>query len=495
MCGITGIYRPGGLERRDGPALASMTRALVHRGPDDQGVWTDEDAGIALGHRRLSIVDLSPLGHQPMESACGRWVVSYNGELYGADELRTTLGRAGHSFRGRSDTEVLVASVAEWGVRGAVERFNGMFALAAWDRREHTLHLVRDRSGQKPLYYGWAGGALLFGSELKALRPHPDFHDEVDRDALAMYLRRRCVPAPRSIYRGIRTLAPGTVLAVRGAGTMRGPSAYWDPVALAEAAARDPFRGSEGEAVAALDELVRDAVRIRMVADVPLGAFLSGGVDSSLVVAAMQAQSSRPVRTFTVGFREDQYDEARYARAVAAHLGTGHTELYVTPRDALDVVPRIPTLYDEPFADSSQIPMALVSALARESVTVALSGDGGDELFGGYARYQWTRNLWRSVGWVPRPLRRAAREPGSRGAGGNAGTRCCARWPRRRAGARPARACTSSRRCCRRQARRRRTTGSCRTGAAGPRPPCWARRRTRTWRPRAGRGFATSVSS
>jgi asparagine synthase (glutamine-hydrolysing) len=407
MCGITGIYRPGGLQRRDGPALASMTWALAHRGPDDQGVWEDGEAGIALGHRRLSIVDLSPLGHQPMKSACGRWVVSYNGELYSADVLRGELERAGHRFRGHSDTEVLVAALAEWGVRGALERFNGMFALAAWDRRERTLHLARDRSGQKPLYYGWTGGVLLFGSELKALRAHPDFLDVVDRDALAMYLRRRCVPAPRSIYRGVRTLAPGTVLAVRGPGEAH-PEAYWDPAALAEAAERDRFAGSEDEAVAALDELVRDAVRIRMVADVPLGAFLSGGVDSSLVVGAMQAQSGRPVRTFTVGFHEERYNEAHHARAVAAHLGTDHTELYVTPADALDVVPRIPAMYDEPFADASKIPMALVSTLARESVAVALSGDGGDELFGGYARYRWAHNLWRGVGWAPRPLRRAA---------------------------------------------------------------------------------------
>ncbi|HEX2211558.1 MAG TPA: asparagine synthase (glutamine-hydrolyzing) [Longimicrobium sp.] len=407
MCGIAGIYRPGGLRRHDAPAATAMTRALAHRGPDDEGVWMDGEAGIALGHRRLSILDLSPLGHQPMASACGRWVVSYNGEIYDHVALRGVLERAGHRFRGRSDTEVLVAAIAAWGVRGAVERCNGMFALAAWDRAERVLWLARDRAGEKPLYCGWAGDAFLFGSEPGALRAHPEFRADVDRDALALYLRRKCVPAPRSIYLGIRKLPPGTVLAVRGR-TEAEPVAYWDPASLAEAAARDPFRGSEDDAVAGLDALARDAVRIRMEADVPLGAFLSGGVDSSLVVAMMQAQSARPVRTFTIGFHEERYNEARHAGAVAEHLGTDHTELYVTPRDALDVVPRIPEIYHEPFADASQIPTTLVAALARRHVTVALSGDGADELFGGYDHYRRAHALWRSIRWVPRPLRRAA---------------------------------------------------------------------------------------
>jgi asparagine synthase (glutamine-hydrolysing) len=404
MCGIAGVYRPGGLERGDGQAVAAMTAALRHRGPDDEGVWADGAAGIALGHRRLSILDLSPLGRQPMASACGRWVLTYNGEVYDHAALRRELEGRGRAFRGRSDTEVLVEAVAEWGVRGALERCNGMFALAAWDRWERVLWLARDRAGEKPLYYGWSGGVFLFGSELKALRAHPAFRGEVDPDALALFLRRKCVPAPRSIYRGVRKLPAGTVLAVRGHGEAR-PDAYWDAAGLAEAAAADPFRGSEADALTELDALLRDAVRLRMEADVPLGAFLSGGIDSSLVVALMQAQSARPVRTFTIGFREGAYDEAGHARAVARHLGTDHTELYVRPRDALELIPRLPELYDEPFADASQLPTVLVASLARRHVTVALSGDGGDELFGGYDHYRWAHRAWRGIGWMPRPLR------------------------------------------------------------------------------------------
>ena len=404
MCGIAGIYRPGGLERADGAHAAAMARALAHRGPDDEGVWTDAEAGVALAHRRLSILDLSPLGRQPMESGCGRWVISYNGEVYNHADLRRELEARGRTFRGRSDTEALVEAVAEWGVRGALERCNGMFALAAWDRRERVLWLARDRAGEKPLFYGWTGGVFLFGSELKALAAHPAFRGEVDPDALALFLRHKCVPAPRSIYRGIAKLPAGSLLAVRGAGEVR-PEPYWDAAEKAEAAARDPFRGGEREALEALDALLRDAVRIRMEADVPLGAFLSGGVDSSLVVALMQAQSARPVRTFTIGFHEARYDEAVHARAVARHLGTDHTELYVSPGDALGVIPRLPEIYDEPFADASQLPTVLLAALARRHVTVALSGDGGDELFGGYDHYRWAHRAWRSMSWLPRPAR------------------------------------------------------------------------------------------
>ncbi|HEX8692864.1 MAG TPA: asparagine synthase (glutamine-hydrolyzing) [Longimicrobium sp.] len=404
MCGIAGLYRPGGLERGEAPHAAAMGRALAHRGPDDHGTWADAEAGVALAHRRLSVVDLSPLGHQPMRSACGRWVLTYNGEIYDHADLRRELEGRGRAFRGRSDTEVLVEAVAEWGLRGALERCNGMFALAAWDRRNRVLYLARDRAGEKPLYYGWSGGVFLFGSELRALAAHPAFRGEVDREALARYLRHKCVPAPLSIWRGVRKLPAGALLAVKGTGEAR-PEVYWDAAALAEAAARDPFRGSEDEALAALDALLGDAVGMRMEADVPLGAFLSGGIDSSLVVALMQARSTRPVRTFTIGFHEGFYDEAVHARAVARHLGTDHTELYVTPRDALDVIPRLPDVYDEPFADPSQIPTVLVAELARRHVTVALSGDGGDELFGGYEHYRWAHRAWRSVGWLPRPAR------------------------------------------------------------------------------------------
>ena len=408
MCGIAGIYRPGGLERGDAERhVWAMARALAHRGPDDEGAWADAEAGIALGHRRLSIVDLSPLGHQPMASSCGRWLITYNGEIYNHLDLRLVLETKGRRFRGRSDTEVLAEAVAEWGVRGAVERCNGMFALGAWDRDERVLWLARDRAGEKPLYYGWAGRTFLFGSELKALRAHPAFRGEVDPGALALYLHRRCVPAPHSIYRGVCKLPPGTLVAVRGLGET-GPEPYWDPCERFEAATRDPFRGGEAEAVAELDALLRDAVRIRMEADVPLGALLSGGVDSSLVVALMQAQGARPVRTFTIGFGEPRYDEAGHARAVAAHLGTDHTELYVSPADVLDVIPRLPEVYDEPFADASQVPTVLVAALARRHVTVALSGDGGDELFGGYDHYRWAHRAWTAFGWAPGWMRSGA---------------------------------------------------------------------------------------
>jgi asparagine synthase (glutamine-hydrolysing) len=387
-----------------------MTRAIAHRGPDDAGAWLDADAGVALGHRRLSILELSPLGHQPMHSADGRYVIVFNGEIYNHHALREQLRARGHAFRGQSDTEVLLAAVVEWGLHDALERLNGMFAFALWDRRERRLHMARDRAGEKPLYYGWMGGVLLFGSELKALRAHPAFRGEVDRGALALFLRHNYVPTPWSIYHGVRKLPPATYVTFTAdaEGEQPEPRAYWSLREVVERGAAEPFGGTPDEAVQELHTLLYDAVRLRMEADVPLGAFLSGGIDSTTVVALMQAQSRTPVRTFTIGFEEAGYNEAVHARAVAAHLGTDHTELYVTPAEAMAVIPRLPVLYDEPFSDSSQVPTFLVAQLARKHVTVALSGDAGDELFAGYDRYRITTDTWRKISRVPAPARRGA---------------------------------------------------------------------------------------
>ena len=388
-----------------------MTDALAHRGPDDRGVFVDDVAGLALGHRRLSIVDLSPEGHQPMASRGGRYVIVFNGEVYNYRDLGAQLAARGHRFRGHSDTEVILAAVEEWGLDAAVRRLAGIFAFALWDRAERALHLVRDHLGVKPLYYAWAGGALLFGSELGALARHPRFDRAVDRRALALLLRHNCVPAPHTIYAGARKLPAGTVLTVRpgDAPGAAAPAAYWSAAMAATAGLRAPlaFR-DDAEAVEALDALLRGVVSSQMVADVPLGAFLSGGVDSSTVVALMQAQRVTPVRTFSIGFGRADYDESAHAARVAEHLGTAHTALHVSDADARAVVPMLPRLWDEPFADASQIPTYLVSRLARGSVTVALSGDGGDELFAGYNRHVWAERLWRRMRVVPRPVRRAA---------------------------------------------------------------------------------------
>ena len=405
MCGIAGTMDQSTAELPS--SVRGMVASIRYRGPDDFGVWCDERVGIGLGHARLSILDLSPEGHQPMVSASGRYVISYNGEVYNFAELRSELGVVGQKFRGHSDTEVMLAAFEEWGIEKAVQRFVGMFAFALWDKQTRTLTLGRDRLGEKPLYYGWQGEAFLFGSELKALRAHPAFRAEVDRNALALLLRHNYIPAPYSIYQGISKLSPGCLLTVSL--SQRNPRIvpYWSGKQAIEAGLAHPFEGSESAAVSALEALLKDAVGQQMVADVPLGAFLSGGVDSSTVVALMQAQSSRPVKTFTIGFHEEGYDEAPHAKSVARHLGTEHTELYVMPKEAMDVIPRLPALYDEPFSDSSQIPTFLVSELARRHVTVSLSGDGGDELFGGYNRYFWATNIWRRVGWAPQPMRAA----------------------------------------------------------------------------------------
>ncbi len=412
MCGIAGLFDYGHhLDAAELPSVAKRMADTLHlRGPDDAGAWSDPDVGLALSHRRLSILDLSPEGHQPMVSASGRYVVTFNGEVYNFTALRQELESQGvaPAFRGHSDTEVLLASVEAWGLEAAVRRFVGMFAFALWDCRERRLYLVRDRLGVKPLYYGRVGNALLFASELKAFRAFPGFNAEIDRNSLALFLRHNYIPSPYSIWQGIFKLTPGHILTVAGEAPTAPSAPYWSARSMAEAGVADPFRGSDAEAVEQLDGLLRDAVGLRMVADVPLGVFLSGGVDSSAVAALMQAQSTRPVKTFTIGFHEGDYDEARNAREVARHLGTDHTELYVTPEEAQSVIPLLPSLYDEPFADSSQIPTYLVAALARRQVTVALSGDGGDELFGGYNRYFVGRSLWRRVGWMPRWVRRGA---------------------------------------------------------------------------------------
>ena len=410
MCGIAGIFDTSRSAGRDElTRLAEkMGAALRHRGPDDAGIWLDETRGIALAHRRLSIVDLSPAGHQPMLSQNGRYVIAFNGEIYNFRALRQELEReiGGIAWRGASDTEALLESLAHWGVTAALRRCSGMFAFALWDRQERTLTLARDRMGEKPLYYGFAGRTLLFGSELKALRAHPACPSAISRAALALYLHQSCVPAPHSIYDGIFKLPPGCFVQICDEQPLA-PVCYWNYAEIAERGAAQPFSGSDADAETRLRELMRASVAEQMVADVPLGAFLSGGIDSSAIVALMQANSPHPIHTFSIGFEDAAYNEAPDAKAVAAHLGTAHTEFYVTERDALDVIPLLPTMYDEPFADSSQIPTYLLSGLTRRHVTVSLSGDGGDELFGGYSRYASSVTLWNRAQKIPFWPRRA----------------------------------------------------------------------------------------
>jgi asparagine synthase (glutamine-hydrolysing) len=407
MCGLAGFFDlmaslpPTDAER----TVRRMADAVTPRGPDDGQIWADADVGIALGFRRLAIRDLTPAGRQPMTSADGRYVIVFNGEVYNADDLRPALAARGIAFRGHSDTEVILEACAARGAARAVQDFIGMFAIALWDREQRTLTLLRDRVGIKPLYYGRFGDVWLFGSQPRSLAEHPAWRAELDRDSLAAYLRYGYVPAPRSIYRNLRQLPPGHMVVIDAAGRVS-ESRYWDLQDIAAAGVADPLDLSDAEAADRLDTLLRDAVRRRMLADVPLGAFLSGGIDSSLVVALMQAQSERPVKTYSIGFHEARYNEAEHARRVAAHLGTEHHELYVEPGHALEVIPDIPEWYDEPFADSSQIPTFLVSELTRKHVTVALSGDGGDELFAGYNRYARARELLGHVQGLPDGLRR-----------------------------------------------------------------------------------------
>ncbi|MBI3790598.1 MAG: asparagine synthase (glutamine-hydrolyzing) [Gemmatimonadetes bacterium] len=409
MCGLAGLLDPRHALGADALAAtaAAMAGALRHRGPDDDGTWAE--AGIALGHRRLSIVDLSAAGHQPMTSASGRWVLAYNGELYNARELRAALD--GVAWRGHSDTEVLLEGIARWGVADTLARVNGMFAFAAWDRAAGTLALGRDRVGEKPLYYGWHADRFLFASELKAFAHAPGWTPVPDRAALALFMRLGYIPAPHAAWTGVHKLPAGCLIVLDREAADRGvtpePVPYWDVArAVADAHAR-PFGGTLDDAADALDALLRDAVARRMVADVPLGAFLSGGIDSSTVVAMMQRAGHAPSRTFSIGFDEPGYDESAHARAVAGHLGTVHEELRVSADDARAVIPRLGTMYDEPFADASQVPTFLVSALARRHVTVALSGDGGDELFAGYPRYRNAETLWPRLARWPAGARAA----------------------------------------------------------------------------------------
>jgi len=423
MCGIAGIV---GEASRDSALLARMGASIAHRGPDDQGVWIDIESGVALVNRRLAIIDLSPHGHQPMHSADGRYVLTFNGEIYNHGDLRAELEGRGAGpdggWRGHSDTETLIEAIATFGLEGALERSVGMFAFALWDRKERKLRLVRDRFGEKPLYYGWAGADFVFGSELKTLRLHPRFEQRINRAALGLFAARTYVPAPLSIYEGIYKLEPGCILELDPARRPSCPnqapragfraegisiSRYWSYREVVRAGLDDPIR-DDREALETLEQLLARAVQSQSIADVPVGAFLSGGIDSSTVVALYQKYSTQRVRTFTIGFEEAAFNEADYARAVAKHFGTEHHERIVTPLEAREVIPRLPQMYDEPFADSSQIPTFLVSAFAREQVTVALSGDGGDELFGGYNRYFATGRLWSKLKRLPAPVRAAA---------------------------------------------------------------------------------------
>lgn len=408
MCGIAGFI--GGAHKEISGIATRMADALYLRGPDDGGVWADEAVGVAIAHRRLSILDLSSAGHQPMLSASGRYAIVFNGEIYNHLELRPAL--ANINWRGHSDTETLLAAFDQWGVEATLKKTVGMFAIALWDRESRTLTLARDRLGEKPLYYGWQNGVLIFGSELKALMVHPAFAGEINRDALTLFLRHNAIPAPYSVYKGIYKLLPGTYWQVSldalSASSEKGLSkTYWSARVAAEQGQKNQFSGSDDEACDVLESVLGQSVAGQMLADVPLGAFLSGGVDSSTIIALMQEHSSRPVKTFTIGFNEEGYNEAEHAHAVARHLGSEHTELYVQPEEAQAVIPLLPDLYDEPFADSSQIPTYLVSRLAKSHVTVSLSGDGGDELFGGYNRYFWAQNIWRRLGWLPQSVRAA----------------------------------------------------------------------------------------
>ncbi len=414
MCGLVG-FLGGDFSNPDlnKCILSKMSDQIVTRGPDSSGIWIDASSKICLAHRRLAIVDLSPAGNQPMISSSKRYVISYNGEIYNSKEIKSGLTEidAAPSWRGHSDTEILLAGFEAWGIKDTISRVTGMFAIAIWDRDLEQLTLVRDRVGEKPLYYGWQGSGsskvFLFGSELKSLKKHPQFNNNIDRGSLALYMRYCYIPSPYSIYKEISKLEPGTMLTLSLRNSEYKKDKYWDAREVAIRGSKTPFNGSFKEITDNLELALKKTISQQMIADVPLGAFLSGGIDSSAVVSLMQAESSHPVKTFTIGFKEAGYNESEFAKSVAAHLGTEHTELYVTPQDALDVIPKLPKLYCEPFADSSQIPTFLVSALARQHVAVSLSGDGGDELFCGYNRYLFADKLWKWLKIMPTFAREA----------------------------------------------------------------------------------------
>lgn len=411
MCGIAGCFDFNKIlsPQELGPLVSLMRDALYLRGPDDAGLWVDLHNGVALGHRRLAIIDLTPEGRQPMASACGRYVIVFNGEIYNYQEIRRELDhlRVSPAWRGHSDTEVMVAAICHFGLESAVKKFEGMFAFALWDKEERVLHLCRDRIGEKPLYFGIVEGSLLFGSELKALLAHPKWRGDIDRSSLSIFLRYGCIPSPHSIYKNIFKISPGTILTldknILSQNNLKDliPYVYWSAAEVVEKGLFNQFATDEKETIGELERLLSNVIKGQMISDVPLGAFLSGGIDSSTVVSLMQAQSAKPVRTFTIGVESPEYDEAGHAKAVARHLGTEHHELYVTDNDALATIPLLSGLYDEPFADSSQIPTFLVAKMTREHVTVSLSGDGGDELFGGYDKYFIVESLWRKFGWMP----------------------------------------------------------------------------------------------
>jgi asparagine synthase (glutamine-hydrolysing) len=423
MCGITGFidFNKNKREAFLKKTVTKMCDAISHRGPDGSGIYCDKKMGLALGHRRLSIIDLSKEGAQPMDSISSRYTIVYNGEVYNFDQIRSLLIPKGYKFRGHSDTEIILAGIEEWGINQAVKMFNGMFAIALYDRKEKKLILVRDRMGIKPLYYGWSGDNFLFGSELKALKSHPQWQKNINRDVLTLYVRYNYIPAPYTIYHDIYKLIPGTILTIDLTNksiknkfsphtsekdpNYCKPMVYWSPKEVFDNGQKNRFEGTESQAVDTLDKLLQSAVSKRMVADVPVGAFLSGGIDSSLIVALMQSVSNKKIRTFTIGFEEKIFDESPYAKAVATHLGTEHTQFNIKPNDLLDVIPKLVHLYDEPFADSSQIPTYIVSKLIREQVTVALSGDGGDEQFAGYERFFITPILWKKINLLPLSIR------------------------------------------------------------------------------------------
>jgi len=420
MCGITGIF---GNLRKDELAISvqKMSSTLTHRGPDDAGTWINEESGIAFGHQRLSIVDLSSVGHQPMMSPCGRFSVIFNGEIYNHLQLRDKLNASAYkqSWKGHSDTETLVSAFSQWGIEKTLEQLVGMFAIAVWDTRIKKLYLIRDRFGEKPLYYGWSNNTFLFGSELKALRSYKGFNNEIDRNVLSLYMQYMYVPSPYSIFKDVYKLDPGCILEIDDSGKVQPPEQItssvfnakgisikqWYSLSKIAKNSQNNLIEDENEAIELLEKTLLESVQSQLISDVPLGAFLSGGIDSSVIVSLMQKVSKNPVKTFTIGFEESAFNEAIYAKDVAKHLGTDHHELYITASDAIEVIPSLPTLYDEPFADSSQIPTYLVSQLAHQSVTVSLSGDAGDELFGGYNRYLWGSRVWNKVKWIPPNLR------------------------------------------------------------------------------------------